>query len=502
MFNLPPDVTAAELQEQRHKAVEALSARWKVALDAYDGEGGFVDGSYIWKFPREIDSEFTARKTQARYHNYAATVVDYYVRKVFGAGVTRETTSEPLRAFWANVDGAGTDLTTFLRLSLAKALAAGHVGIFADKTQDDPTGPAVADEKAAVYLTRFLPTAILDWRLEQDEAIRAVKLVEDVETVDLLADDDGSQRVLLWDKDEWVRVTDAKDGNVTRANHTLGLVPLVVLRPFRHARWPFVGKPLLDPSVIRAQYNRASEQDEVIRNQSFSVLVVGLPTTGDVDVEKAKQALGTEIGTTRALFAYGSATYQTPSQEVSGALESHQTFLIRELYRQAHVPFEKDSRDAQSADALRLQHEGITAVLKGVADECQRVEIALAKLFFAWTTPNPAAAQTAFDAANVTVTYSDQYFATDPETDLKALAAAVGAVDSETFDKVIQAQIVQKFAADLDRATLDTIKEEIKNHKPEPAMDPTAIRQGAEARLQQALAQQQAQDVTNEGAAA
>ncbi len=492
MFEIPPDISTETLREQVHPAVEALATRWQVALDAYDGEGGFVTGAYIWRFPRETEAEFTARTAQARYHNYAATIVDYYVRKVFGAGVQRETTSEPLKAFWQNVDGAGTDIDTFLRLSLSKALAGGHVGLLADKTREAPTGPAQADERAAVYLTRYLPNAILDWRLGRDEAMSAVKLTEDVPSKDLLAAQQTATRVLLWDRDEWVRVTDqGKEAPalIERATHGLGLVPMVLLRPFRHARWPFVGKTLLEPSVIRAQYNRASEQDEVIRNQSFSVFVVGLPATGDVDVEKAKQALGNEIGTMRALFTYGSGTYQTPSQEVPAALESHLTFLVRELYRQAHVPYEKDSRDAMSAEAIRLQHEEISAVLRGVAAECRRVELEIARLFFAWTSATPEAARAAYDAASVSIAYGDDYFESDPEADLKALTAAVGAVESRTFDKAIQKQIVHRFAADLDDDTLATIDAEIDaaEAQPQGVIDPSTLRQGAEARLQAAM---------------
>lgn len=494
MFSLPSDVSTDALLAQVHPAVSALHDRWIMALDAYDGEGGFVDGAYIWRFPREIEAEFKARKAQARYHNYAATLVDYYVRKVYGAGVQRETTSEPLKAFWANVDGAGTDIDTFLRLSLAKALAAGHVGLLADKTQAPPAGPAVADERAAVYVTRYLPQAIMDWRLDRDEAVTALKLREDVPSSDLLSAQSDATRVLLWDREEWVRATAQgadEPALIERATHGLGLVPFVMLRPFRHARWPFVGKALLEPSVLRALYNRASEQDEVIRNQSFSVFVVGLPSQGDIDVEKAKQALGDEVGTMRALFTYGSGTYQTPSQEVPAALEAHLAFLARELYRQAHVPYEKDSRDAMSAEAIRLQHEEITSVLKGVAAECRRVELALSRLFFAWTNATPEAARAAYDAASVSITYRDDYFERDPEADLKALTAAVGAVQSDTFDKAIQKQIVHQFAADLDAETLKTIGDEIDAATKEPAhvLDPVALRQGAEARLQAALAQ-------------
>lgn len=489
MFNLPPDVTFEQLEKPVHEAVEALGDRWQVGLDAYDGEGGFLNGGYVWQFPRENPDEFKNRKAQARYHNYAATQIDYYVRKINDAGITRDSSNEDLKAWWGNVDGAGTDMTTYLRLALAKALAAGHVGILADKTRDEAKGPAKADEVASVFLTRYLPTAILDWRLTRDESVTAVKLLEDVTNDDLLAEAPTSQRMLLWDRDEWVRVPEGDDPVIERNPHTLGLVPLVVLRPFRHARWSFIGRSLLEGSVLVALYNRASEQDEVIRNQSFSVFVVTLPANGEVDVEKAKAALGNEVGSLRALFTFGSGDYKTPAMEVPKTLEAHQQFLIRELYRMAHIPYEKDSADLQSGEAIRLQHQELAAVLSGVADELERVEKELAKLYFAWTSATPELAAQAFEAANVMVRYGRDYFAVDPEVELKTLAAAMNAVPSKTFEQLVQKQIVGMVAPDLDEQTLEQVHQEIENAKDEPVADVTQLRAGAEARLQQALAQ-------------
>lgn len=484
MFNLPTDASVESLKEQVHPAVEAHGDRWALCLDAYDGEGGFLDGGYLWKFAREIDAEFKNRQSQARYHNYAATLIDYYTRKVFGREVQRTTANAELEAWWANVDGAGTDLTTYLRHALSKALAAGFVCVLADKTKDEATGPAKADEKSAVFLTRYLPTAVLDWRLAQDERLTAIKLSETVPTDDLLAEQAETDRVLLWDRDEWVRVSGDETTAVERANHGLQAVPVVALRPFRHARWPFIGRPLLgDGGVLRALYNRASEQDEVIRNQSFSVFVVGLPGTGEVDVEKAKAALGNEIGSLRALFTFGTGDYKTPSVEVPQTLEAHQAFLIRELYRMAHIPYERDSADAQSAEAIRLQHEELAAVLSGVASECERVEQELCKLYFAWTSASPELAARAYEAAKVRIAYKREYFEAEPEAELKTLSAAMQAVTSKTFGQVVQKAIVATVGRGLDPETVGKIHAEIEAGEPAEAPDVTHLRAGAEARL-------------------
>lgn len=468
MFNLPPDPTVDKLLDQVHPAVEAHGDRWQICLDAYDGDGGFLDGGYLWRFPREVETEWTARKAQARYHNYAATIVDFYVRKVFGSDpVSRGTSSTELEEWFNDVDGSGTDLTSYMRTSLAKALASGHLGLLADKTVQEATGPAKADEQSQVFLTRFLPTHIKDWRTAHDETIVSVKLQEDTEPTDLLEDrSDTDKRVLLWDQDEWVRIEqvgdEAEDVKITRGNTGIGLVPLVVFKPFASGRWPLVGRSLLgDGSVLKAIYNRGSEEDDVMRDQAFSLFVVSLPVTGEVDVEKAKVALGPEVGSTRAVFCYGSGAYQTPDMAVPATLRDSQSFLIRELYRQAHIPHDKDSKDAVSAEAMELTHEELYSVLRAVADECKRVEEALCKLFFAWTSASPEQAIAAFEAAELSITYPEITGPVDLEQDVKGLTAAMTAVPSKTFEKVVQKSIVASVPVDISDEDVETILGEI-----------------------------------------
>jgi hypothetical protein len=480
VFELPADLSETKrkaLAEQVHAAYKAHQQRWQIQLDAYDGEGGFLDGSYIWKFPRETvgeDGEYPKRKEQARYHNYAATLVDFYARKIFGgSGVARECGDEGLTQWWDDVDGAGTSMSDFLRQSLAKALASGHVGLLADKSREAPTGPARADEKARVFLTTYKPTAMLDWRVTRDEQIVSVKLREDVPASDLLEESDGQEfRLLLWDADEWVRIS-IDDMPVERELHMLGRVPLAVLRPFRSSRWPLIGRSLLgDANIIKSLYNRASEEDEVLRDQAFSLFVVNLPASGEVDIEKAKTALGGEVGATRAVFAYGGAQYVTADMSVPKTVRENQQFLIRELYRMAHIPFEDDSREAEAADSIRLQHEELEDVLKGVSAECHRVELELAKLYFAWTSASPEAAEAAFENAKVKITYDQEFFSGDPKAEIEVLTLSARAVQSPTFGKLIQKRIVDDVIGEIDQPTRKKIDDEIDAAEEAPAQDP------------------------------
>ena len=225
--------------ENRKDALDALhpayvthAESWQVQLDAFEGDGGFLDGSYLWPYPSESTDDYTTRKAMARYHNYVETLVDLYVRFMYTQGVRRTSNNEEFNAWQEDVDGAGTSLDELLKRFAAIALAsAGHAGLLIDKTPDEPTGPSKADEQARVFATVFPATSIVDWRFDRNRLV-GVKLLEATPDTDLISvkDEDSDEQWLLWVVEGWARFTekgDLIDGDVPN----LGLVPLVLLRP-------------------------------------------------------------------------------------------------------------------------------------------------------------------------------------------------------------------------------------------------------------------------------
>jgi len=476
----------AKVLKHTHALYGQFKPQWEILLDAMDGCGGFLNGDYLWKFPREVQTKFDERKAQARYHNYVESLVEIYVRHVFGRGVKRKTTSETLNAFWDNVDGHRTKLTDYLKTQTAIALATGHVGVLMDKPATEAPGPSREDEKTVgivPYLSTFSPVAILDWRTEHDEVV-AVKLSEADQSDDLLAPDKDSenQSYLFWNRDGWLR-TDGNGEATTNADLTLGMVPFHVLRPKRSRRYPFIGKPLVNASLVTALYNRGSEEDDVLRNQAFSVFTISLPkdTTAD-EVEKAKQALGGDIGTTQALFVVGEGDYKTPDMNVPKTIRENQQWLIQEIYRMAHLRFNRDSLEAETAEAIRLQHAELNEMLVGLAGELTELELQLARFFFHWTEPTPEAAERAFEAAGVAVEYPKEFFLRELAAELRDWAEAIRMRLGEKFSKHLKKLAIHRIAPDLDDATRKEFEDEIDALKDE-APSSELLRAGAVARM-------------------
>ena len=456
----------AESDEDRTAALDAThpdyasnQESWQVMLDAFEGIGGFQTGDYLWPYRNETEDDFLKRQRMARYHNYVETIIDLYVQHVFTQEPERQTDHEDLKAWWTDVDGHGTSMSAFLKPCLAMALAAAHTGVLMDATPDAPAGPSKADQRARPFLTRYPSTAITDWRTDQD-AVTGVKLLEAVKAgsiADPVPEGDDARQFLLWDTEGWARFDsggELLEGDIP----SLGLVPFDVIRAKRSTLKPFCGRMLFsNANIVKALFNRHSEEDEVLRNQAFSLLTVEVPQDGDV--EQAKKQLGTELGTTRAIVVRGKTTYISPDMSVPEQVRTNSGQLIRELYRVAHMRYERDSLQAESAEAIRLQFKELNEFLQGIAAELQRVELQLARFFFAWTSATPEQAEAAFQAANVSINYPDEFFLADLRLDLDAWILAISMDLGETMTKRLKKKAVRRLEPELpvdDAAQIDT----------------------------------------------
>lgn len=444
----------------QHPDYAAQAPSWAVQLHAFEGTGGFLTGEYLWPYPSEDQEDYTRRKAMARYHNYVEALVDLYVRFMFTQGVKRSSTNEEYNAWLTDVDGAGTTIDELLKRWSAIALAsAGHAGLLIDKTPETPVGPTKADERARVFATVFPATSIVDWRFDRDMLV-AVKLREAAPNTDILTEQDsGAMQWLMWDQEGWARFN--AEGEVISGDvPNLGLVPLVILRPKPSFLSPILGRALISNiNVVRALFNRASEEDEVLRTQAFSLLTVSVPADGNVG--DARQQLGNTVGAAKAIVVQGTIDYKTPDQSVPQAIRDNIGYLVQEIYRAAHMRFNRDSQVAETAEAIRLQHTELNEMLQGFAKALAQAEQQIGRAYFAWTQPTPEAAQQAFEAAKVEAVYTTEFFLDALATELQDWAEAIRLNLGETMTRRIKKKAVRRIDPDIKPDELKTIDEEI-----------------------------------------
>ena len=470
------------LLKNTHPIYDANVTQWNIGLDAYDGSGGFLSGDYLWQFAREDSDQLKNRKEQARYHNYTETLVDIYVPHVL-TGVTRDTNDAALAAWWDDVDGRGTQMDAYMASAFGQALSSGHAGVLVDKAAESPIGPAVADDPNAPFLRTFPNVAIRDWRTD-GVGLAAVKLSEAAPTPDLAVPiGELEPGYLLWDRDMWARFN-AKGEFLSGNEHDLGVVPLEVIRPKPSRRHPFIGKALIPASVVRALYNRASEEDLVLRDQAFSLFVVTLPIDAQQeDIDAIQRRLSQGVGTTTVAVIKGQADFHTADMAVPKTIGENQAALIHELYRMAHLRFQRDSLQAESADAIRLQRHDLDQTLKGMAQDLAQVEERLVKLYYGWTA---ADAEAAFDRADVSISYPSDFAIVNVEQELTAVAAAVSLDLGGTATKELKKRAVHLALPDLSDETLDTVRDEIEGAQEGVSSGVQSLRDQATERLRQA----------------
>lgn len=471
------DADRKKLLDHEHPEYTARSASYRRLLDAYEGLGGFLDGDYLKRYPNETQDDFNDRKSMARYHNYYRALVNIYVRHVFRKGVVRTADSLPeLEAWWKDVDGAGTGIDRFMMRGAKLALAAGISGALVDKEPTPAAGPSKADDTARVLASWFPATSIVDWDIKAGE-LRGVKLRECAERDSILEAEptgEDAEQWLIWVTGTesmpgaWVRL-DAKGEVVEQSAPTvegtsvpIDFIPLAIVRPDPSAEQPFCGYALGgDGKVFVSLLNRCSEQDEVLRDQAFSILTCEVPAEGG-DVEKAKQQIGSDIGTTRALVVQGSVDYISPDMAAPKTLQENIDFLIREIYRMAHVRFERESLDAESGESIRLQFTELNEQLANLAVVLQDAEMLMAKSHYAWTNPGDrATVEAGFAAANVVIQYPREFFLADLLAELEKWAAAIKLDLGPQFEHYAKNRVVDELAPELPADLRDTIRKEI-----------------------------------------
>ena len=450
--------------EQVHPRHAALSPSWAVLADAYEGDGGFLTGEYLERFPAEIQTDYDERKRQTRYHNFLESLIDIYVRHTCSQGVTRSSESADLQAWWANVDGRKTGIQDFIKQVAAHALNLGHCAVLVDKTPEAPVGPAKADERARVVASIFHAPSVLDWRLDVSRDLAAVKLLEAAPQgaiTDTADEADSDKQYAIWTTAEFARF-DAAGELIQDGQHQLGLVPLALLRPKPSTKYDVVGRPLVRADVITALLNRASEEDHVLRAQGFSLLTVSMPADApDEAVEQTQENAAQNFGVKRVLVARGTTAYVSPDMAIPSAIRENITFLIRELYRAAHIPYVQDSRDAESAESRRLKNAELNEMLRSLAQSLSALELRLARFWFGWMSPTHEAAEAAFQAAKVSVQYPTEFFTHELVDEVKALVDAFKLGLGETFEKRQKKRIVRRIEPDLPEDVWVTVEQEI-----------------------------------------
>ncbi len=457
-----------------HPLYDRWAPTWRLLGEVYEGDGGFQDGSHLIPYPRELEYEidvngyetttvlrerpkFQRRKRLAHYQNYAQVIADTVIDYQFAQDISRSVGSKaddseitPYEAWLEDVDGHGTHLDDWLEQHERLAAVYGHVWVVMDRAKTEVEVKSKADQ-AAPILRAYIPLDALDW-IADGRTVREIKFVEAAPRTSLkdaapvldtaaltgeALDSGADVRLLIWTETEW-RIENVKGEVLERGKHGMGACPVTVLYWRPRARVPFVGRSLLgDPRIYRDHFNQYSEYRELQRSQTFAIFNVVM--RDDEKMEDAAARLPAAAGPESLVFTYEPVQFAAPPDGPLASYVEGLATLERKMFRLTRLPWETDSRDAESAESRARKARDLNRLLSSAADKLEELDYWIAEQFFI-ATDGPEQGEANYDRAEIRIKHPDNF---DTKELLDELTEAQLAL-TLPFPKAAKVEIVRR----------------------------------------------------------
>lgn len=421
---------------------------YKFLLDAYNGTGGFKDGSYLVSHPRETPEKYNARKNLAYYLNYVAPVVNSHVNPVFRKEPERAWEENLLfSTFMEDVDTLGTSINRFMKRAgfIAKLHAVAFIVI--DNVQEQPGNMSdVIKQRALPYAYIIKPSQVIGYKTN-----KAGKLIEFSYTVNTDSNV-NNQTTETW---KWTNTTwscQYANGDKKEGKHYLNRLPVV----------PFYARPYEPGNVLpqseffniaktnKRLYNLCSEIDELIRNQAFNILIY--PADASQTPEEVKEiTVGTENVMSYNGELSGKPEFIAPSAEPLQQLRDERKDLIVEIYRMAELSHVTGVETKNSGVAKQWDFENTNQVLSDFALNAEEVEREIARVFELWTNTD----------VGYYCKYSDDFGIVDVSAALDEVSKALDLDIGGQFNVETKKKAVAVYLNDLPEDRYDAVVDDI-----------------------------------------
>lgn len=413
--------TIKQLIENPHPIFKKYYSYWNFLIDAYEGgvdytqadvQRGIVNSAdsiiqvkvngkpledkmraNIFKHKKERDADYLERVQMSYYYNFCAPIIDIYTNHLF---------KEPVIQDWAdveiavenrenNIDRKGSSLSEFRREMAELAQIYGHIFVLVDKPRTEAQIVSLAQQQEAgmfPYFTFFRPTDVINWALDEFGNAHWVLLQENlngnINPFEFDKDNMNMVQYRLWTRNEWV-LYNSKFEEIERATHGLGSVPIGIVfnKPSKkHQNYLGISEIADIAFIARDVYNKCSELNEIIRNQTFSILTLQ---------GNSKDYNELSVGTSKALL-YPKET--NVPQYISPAAENAET-LMKQIDRQVHKMFQlakleggsatqTEQIDSQSGISKAFDFQETNSALAKKAGHMEDGELRMWDLFARW----------------------------------------------------------------------------------------------------------------------
>lgn len=412
--------------------------------EAYDGNGGFLDGNRLEQHPRESNEKYEQRKKLAYYLNYLKPCVDAHVTPIFKSLANREYTGAGAKVwelFINDVDFTGTHIKDLMKRAAKLAKLNGVAFIVMDREQGEQGETVLAIEKdrsKAPYAFVVSPKVVDEIQL--DKFGRITKFV--YQEID--QDNEYKNAVRTLTPNGWTLTNSKGEFSGT---WELGITPVIPLFAKEHDNFaPFPTSDFISIAKTNlAIYNMSSWLSDILINQTFSVLIY--PSTNEDDLV---------IGTSNALGYPAEANHEpsfiAPPADPATILASNIDRLQQECYRMANVVNVTGVRVQASGTAKAWDYQQTNQTLADFADMVEQAEKRLARLFCKWVGVD----------LEYTVNYPSDFSIADVETELANAEIAKNLAFGDEFNVEVFKKVLTSYLPELADGDFDKLVEAYK----------------------------------------
>lgn len=415
---------------------------WKFCDEALNGTGGFLNGDYIERYPRESDEKYEARKETAAYLNLFAAKVNRFVGYIFKNAPTRSSAHALIKQIFDDCDNRGNQIDVFMQGFAKHAKARGCNLLLIDAPKERPsTLKEQMQTRALPYFVEILPERVTEFKLDPFGRFEYV-MFDDVIDRSVPGEEKIEPIVRLYDKEGWAVLNE--DGDVIEEGaHNLGECPVLIFS--ENGLFPALGEFSQISRLALRHYNLANELDEILRGQTFPVLTLNASTPKDIELS---------VGTDNAIVyqqGFDRPDFIAPPPAPA------ETYIkrIKELESQIDkIAYDVATNEGQeSGIALDLKFQGLNASLGGFAVRLNDLENRAFALVCKMLRLHN----------DVSINYAKNFSVVDVQKEIAVLEEMQGLLDSPTYFKLKALQIVSNDLNTVDAEDFARIVAEIED---------------------------------------
>jgi len=415
---------------------------WILADEAYRGSGGFLDGNYIERYPRESDEKYKNRQKIAYYENLFAVKVNRYIGYIFKNTPTRTSNNTLIKKIFDDVDNKGNNIDVFMSNFAKNAKVRGVNLLLIDMPKNMPTNlKEQIDNRILPYFVEILPERIVDFKTDKFGKFEYI-MFED--TIDKSTPDNQDIEYVIryYDKEKWVLYDEDKN-IIESGSHNLGICPVLIFA--ENGDFPDTGEFTQIAKLAYRHYNLLSELDEILRGETFPILTLNASTPSDVEIKIASDnAIVYQKDFNKPEFI---APPAAPAEIYLKKIEKIEATIDKIAYDIS------TNQSNESGIALDLKFQGLNASLSNFALRLNDLE------------------NRAFDVVcrylginnDITITYPKTFSIIDTQKEISILEEMKNNINSPTYFKLKTLQIISNDLGTIEPEDFAKIESEIED---------------------------------------